>query len=189
MPTTDASFAHIDPAIIEAARHVKMLVLDVDGVLTDGGLYYDAEGRVMKRFDVQDGLGMSMLRRNGIRVAVITGQDSPAVAERMRVLRVEDYFAGFINKIHSLAEVMERRGLAREQVAYLGDDWVDIPALHRVGLPLAVANAQPEVKACARYVTTAHGGRGAVREVARLLLHAHGLLESLAAQWVDGPSI
>lgn len=188
MPTTDALFAHVEPAVIEAARFVTFLVLDVDGVLTDGGLYYDAEGRVTKRFDVQDGFGIGLLRKNGIRVAVITGQDSPAVAERMRILHIEDYYAGCVDKIHSLAEVIARHGFAREQTAYLGDDWIDIPAMRRVGFPMAVANAQPEVKVCARYVTRAHGGRGAVREAARLILYARGLLQQLAVQWMNGSS-
>ena len=186
MPHTDA-FAHIDPAVLEAAKAVSLLVLDVDGVLTDGGLYYDAEGHVLKRFDVQDGLGLTIAQKAGIAVAVITGQDSPAVEKRMRVLGVADYYAGRFNKIASFAHVMEQHGLAREQVAYLGDDWVDLAVMSRAGLPLAVANAQPEVKAVARYVTQARGGRGAVRETVRLLLHSRGLLASLADQWMDGP--
>ena len=186
MPNTDP-FARIDPAVLEAAKAISLLVLDVDGVLTDGGLYYDAQGNVLKRFDVQDGLGIGMARKAGITVAVITGQDSPAVEQRMRILGIEEYYAGRFNKLSSFADLMERHSLVREQVAYLGDDWVDLAVMSRAGLPLAVANAQPEVKAIARYVTQARGGRGAVREVVRLLLHSRGLLASLAAQWMDGP--
>ena len=164
---------------------VKLLILDVDGVLTDGGLYYDADGRVLKRFNVHDGLGIGLARRNGIHVAVITGQDSPAVAERVRVLGIEDYFAGFVDKRESYRAVRQKYGLAKEEVAFLGDDWVDLPVMHAVGAPLAVANAQPEVAAAALYVTRAHGGNGAVREAVRLIFYCKGRLEALYADWME----
>ncbi len=164
---------------------VKLLVLDVDGVLTDGGLYYDLQNQVMKRFDVQDGLGIKIAMKAGITVAVITGLVSKAVEARMNDLRIEDYHAGFLDKRACLNAIREKYGLEWCQVAYLGDDWVDLSVMSMVGLPLAVANAQPEVKKAAAYVTTAHGGRGAVREIIRLLLMSQGKYEAVLAAWSE----
>ena len=125
----------------ERAARIKLLVLDVDGVLTDGGLYYGPEGMALKRFDVQDGLGIKLAQAAGLVVAVISGLDSPAVAARMRELGVDDYHAGHRDKIPLLEDICARHGLGLEQAAFLGDDWVDAGALSRVGLPMAVANA------------------------------------------------
>jgi len=168
---------------IHAASDIRLLVLDVDGVLTDGGLYYDLQNQVMKRFDVQDGLGIRIAQQAGIRVAVITGLDSPAVACRIRDLGITDYYAGFLDKRSCLEELKEKYGLQWEQMAYLGDDWVDLSVMDMVGLSLAVANAQPEIKNIASYVTTAKGGQGAVREVIRHLLMAQGKYEAVLAAW------
>ena len=191
MPT-DANSQHgleIFAALSEETRKklaaVRLLILDVDGVLTDGGLYYDTEGKVSKRFNVHDGLGIGLAMRNDLRIAVITGQDSPAVAARVHVLGIEDYFPGFIDKRESYKKLREKYSLAKEEVAFLGDDWVDLPVLHAVGVPLAVANAQPEVLATALYVTKAHGGHGAVREAIRLIFHCKGQLETLYAAWME----
>ncbi len=178
-------FARIPEAVLTAARKVELLIVDVDGVMTDGGLYYDAAGGVIKRFHVHDGLGVALARRCGLKIAVITGQDSPAVAARMRDLKIEDYFPGFIDKRESYATVRERHGLLPEQVAYLGDDWVDLPVICQVGLPLAVADAQPEVKAAALHVTAAKGGHGAVREAICLILHSRRVLDSALAGWME----
>ncbi|MDR0338682.1 MAG: HAD hydrolase family protein [Desulfovibrio sp.] len=168
---------------IQAAVDIRLLVLDVDGVLTDGGLYYDLRNQVMKRFDVQDGLGIKIAQKAGIRVAVITGLDSDAVEARVRDLGIGDYFAGFLDKRACLEELKDRHSLQWEQMAYLGDDWVDLSVMDMVGLPLAVANAQPEVKKIAAYVTTARGGQGAVREIIRHLLMAQGKYEEVLAAW------
>lgn len=168
---------------VQAAADIRLLVLDVDGVLTDGGLYYDLQNQVMKRFDVQDGLGIKIAQKAGITVAVITGLDSPAVAARMRDLGITDYYAGYLDKRACLEELKERHKLQWEQMAYLGDDWVDLSVMDMVGLPLAVANAQPEVKTIANYVTMAKGGQGAVREIIRHLLMAQGKYEAVLAAW------
>ncbi|MDL2316110.1 HAD hydrolase family protein [Desulfovibrio sp. OttesenSCG-928-A18] len=168
---------------IQAAVDIRMLVLDVDGVLTDGGLYYDLQNQVMKRFDVQDGLGIKIAQRAGIGIAVITGLDSPAVAARVRDLGISDYYAGFLDKRACLEEIRARHNLQWEQMAYLGDDWVDLSVMDMVGLPMAVANAQPEVKNIANYITTAKGGQGAVREVIRHLLMAQGKYDAVLAAW------
>lgn len=168
---------------VQAALDIRLLVLDVDGVLTDGGLYYDLQNQVMKRFDVQDGLGIKIAQKAGIQVAVITGLDSPAVEARVRDLGITDYYAGYLDKRACLEELKARHQLQWEQMAYLGDDWVDLSVMDMVGLPLAVANAQPEVKNIASYVTTAKGGQGAVREIIRHLLMAQGKYEAVLAAW------
>lgn len=168
---------------IQAASDIRLLVLDVDGVLTDGGLYYDLQNQVMKRFDVQDGLGIKIAQKAGIQIAVITGLDSPAVAARVSDLGIKDYYAGYLDKRTCLEELKSRHHLQWEQMAYLGDDWVDLSVMDMVGLPLAVANAQPEVKNIASYVTMAKGGQGAVREVIRHLLIAQGKYEAVLAAW------
>ena len=168
---------------VQAAADICLLVLDVDGVLTDGGLYYDLRNQIMKRFDVQDGLGIKIAQGAGIRIAVITGLKSQAVEARIRDLGIEDYYAGFHDKRDSLEEIRQRYGLTWNQIAYLGDDWVDLSVMAKVGLPLAVANAQPEVKKIASYVTTARGGQGAVREIIRHLLMAQGKYDAVLAAW------
>lgn len=167
------------------ARSISLLVLDVDGVMTDGGLYYDDEGRVTKRFNVQDGLGIKLAQAAGITVAVITGLTSGAVEARIRSLGIQDYHAGFLHKSECIDGIRRKHNLEWSQVAYLGDDWVDFGPLKLVGLPMAVANAQPEVKALARYVTTANGGHGAVREAIRFLLAEQGLLDRMLESWPE----
>jgi 3-deoxy-D-manno-octulosonate 8-phosphate phosphatase (KDO 8-P phosphatase) len=168
---------------VQAAVKIRLLVLDVDGVLTDGGLYYDLQSQVMKRFDVQDGLGIKIAQQAGIIIAVITGLVSKAVEARMRDLGITDYYAGYQNKADCLEEIRLRHNLDWQHIAYLGDDWVDLSVMAMVGLPLAVANAQPEVKSIATYVTMARGGQGAVREVIRHLLMAQGKYEAVLSAW------
>lgn len=167
----------------DKAKKIRMLVLDVDGVLTDGGLYYDLQNQVMKRFNVQDGLGIKLALSSGIGVAVITGLVSPAVEKRINDLGITDYYAGFQDKRQCLKEIKDRHNLEWDEIAYLGDDWVDLAVMLQVGFPLAVANAQPEVKNIANYVTAACGGNGAVREVIRLLLMSQGKYEAVLKQW------
>lgn len=167
----------------QKAKKIRMLVLDVDGVLTDGGLYYDLQNQVMKRFNVQDGLGIKIALSSGIGVAVITGLISAAVEHRINDLGIKDYYAGYQNKQNCLAEIKERHNLDWDEIAYLGDDWVDLAVMMQVGFPMAVANAQPEVKHVAQYVTAARGGDGAVREIIRLILMAQGKYEAVLAQW------
>lgn len=169
----------------ERAAHIRLLVLDVDGVLTDGGLYYDHKGNVTKRFHVQDGLGIKLAQSAGLEVAVITGLDHPAVEKRVRELGIREYHAGKIHKGELLSAMCARLNLAPEQAAYLGDDWVDATIMQRVGLAMAVANAQPEILALAHWVTTRSGGQGAVREAVRFLLHCQGKLNGLWQRWSE----
>lgn len=171
--------------IRELASRIRLLVLDVDGVLTDGGLYYSDQGLAMKRFHVLDGIGIRLAREAGLEVAVISGMDSPCVAKRLEVLGVTEYHGGFDNKRTVLDGIRQRRGLDWEEIAYLGDDWVDLSPMRAVGLPVAVANAMPEVKDVARYVTEKAGGDGAVRELVDLLLDSQGLREAMLARWKE----
>jgi len=178
-------FAALSETVHDHIAKVKLLVLDLDGVLTDGGLYYGPDGNVAKRFNVQDGLGIEIAQSSGLlRFAVITGMDKPAVAARIRDLRIDDYFPGITDKRETCEIVRKRYGLAVEEVAFMGDDWIDIPVMARVGVPLAVGNAQPETKAAALYVTQAHGGNGAVREAVRLILYCKGQLNNVFAAWM-----
>jgi 3-deoxy-D-manno-octulosonate 8-phosphate phosphatase (KDO 8-P phosphatase) len=161
-----------------AARRVRLLGLDVDGVLTDNGVFIGpvAGERVeLKRFDIQDGLGMVLLRTAGLPVVWLSGRNSPATVLRAAELRVEEVLqvAG-PRKAAALGELLQRRGIGWEEVAFVGDDLADLPVLRRVGLPIAVANAVPDVKAAAAHVTKASGGYGAVREVVEALLRARG---------------
>ncbi len=156
------------------ARGVRLLVLDVDGVLTDGRLIYTAGGSETLAFHVQDGLGVKLLLKAGVRVALVTGRQSEMVARRARELGVADLFQGVEDKLPAYHALCEAAGLEGAQVAWMGDDLPDLPALRRAGLALAVPEAPAAVRAAAHYVTRRPGGRGAVREVAELLLRAQG---------------
>lgn len=176
--------AMIEP---ELARRVRLLAMDVDGVLTDNGIWIGpvAGERVeLKRFDIQDGLGLVLLRSLDLPVVWLSGRQSEATALRARELQVEEVLqvAG-PEKLPTLLQVLERRGLKWEDVAFIGDDLADLQVLRLVGLPIAVANAVAEVKAVATYVTRARGGHGAVREVVELLLKARGIWEEMLARY------
>ena len=160
------------------AARIKLFIMDVDGVLTNGHLYTlpIADGKMAetKGFDSQDGIGLQWLSWYGIKTGVISGRLSPATEERARQTKMTYVYQGHIEKIPILEEIMKDAGVSKEEVAYAGDDLTDIVVMRRVGLAVAVANARPEVKRAAHYITTAVGGSGAVREVVELLLHAQG---------------
>lgn len=161
------------------AKSVRLVVLDVDGVLTDAGVYLgeDADGspREWKRFDIQDGLGLRLLRESGVTVALVSGRVSPATSIRARELGIEEcHQDGGARKLPIVEGMLDRYGLDWSQVAMLADDLPDLPLLRRVGLPVAVRNAVPEVHRAARWATRRRGGHGAVREFARALLTARG---------------
>lgn len=160
------------PAVEERAARVQLAVFDVDGVFTDGRLYYGARGEQLKAFHVRDGHGIKLLLRHGVRVAVISGRRSPAVALRMRELGIRHLFQGRDDKLAVLQKLLQQFKLAWNQVACVGDDLVDLPLFESAGLAVAVADAQPEVRARAHHVTRTRGGEGAVREVCDLLLTA-----------------
>ena len=162
--------------ILHRAARVKLLLMDVDGVLTDCKLYYvpDAQGRMVetKGFDAQDGIALQWLNWKGIKTGVISGRESPATVERARQVKMDYVYQGHIEKIPILEEILAKAQIDRSEVAYAGDDLTDLVILRRVGLGIATANARAEVKRAAHYVTEARGGWGAIREVAELLLKA-----------------
>jgi len=157
---------------VTPAAEIALLVLDVDGVLTDGRLWYGDEGEALKAFHVRDGVGIKALLAAGIGVAVISGRSSPAVAARMRELGVADVAQGVADKAPALAALLERRTFDARRVACLVDDTPDLGLMSAVGLPAAVADAHPAVLAAAGHVTRAAGGQGAVREFCDFLLAA-----------------
>jgi 3-deoxy-D-manno-octulosonate 8-phosphate phosphatase (KDO 8-P phosphatase) len=166
------------------AAAIRLAVFDVDGVLTDGGLLLGPAGEEYKVFHVHDGLGLVMLRESGFKVAVISSRSAPVVAERMAALGIEHVFQGRDDKRAVLLELAERLGVEPADVAYVGDDLADLPAMAAAGLPIAVADAHPRVRERAQWVTRKPGGRGAVREVCEMLLEAQQLLEARIARWL-----
>ena len=158
----------------ELAAGIELVVFDVDGVFTDGRLYYGAEGETLKVFHVHDGQGIKRLLKAGVQVAVISGRDSAAVSRRMQELGVAHLFQGDEDKLPIFDRLLKKLGLDAKQVACVGDDLPDLPLLQRAGLAIAVANAQPVVLVKAQMVTRARGGEGAVREVCDLILDARG---------------
>ncbi|MDE2091042.1 MAG: HAD-IIIA family hydrolase [Gammaproteobacteria bacterium] len=160
------------PEIRELAARVQLVVFDVDGVFTDGRLYYGADGETLKCFHVRDGHGIKSLLQQGVQVAVISGRSSKAVTRRMQELGIRHVFQGDDDKRPLLEQLQKKLGVAPEQTACVGDDLADLPLMQAAGLAIAVADAQPEVRAQAQWCTRAAGGQGAVREVCDLILAA-----------------
>lgn len=171
--------------ITEKARAVRLLVLDVDGVLTDGRLYFSEDGQELKTFDTQDGHGIKMLQQAGILCAIITGRNTQLVARRAANLGIKHLLQGREDKGIALSALSQELAIPLDEIAYVGDDWPDLPAIRAAGLGVAVANAHQEVRRHADLVTTARGGRGAVREVCDLILEAQGLYEQALAPYLD----
>jgi 3-deoxy-D-manno-octulosonate 8-phosphate phosphatase (KDO 8-P phosphatase) len=176
--------ADYPPEVQERGRGIRLLILDVDGVLTDGGLYFGPQGEALKVFHVRDGHGVKMLQKAGIEVAVLSGRHSDAAYHRARELGISRFYEGLRDKVSVMEEITAAMQIGAEAVAAVGDDLVDIPHMRRAGLAVAVADAAPEVKAAAHWVTRLPGGRGAVREVCDLLLQAQGKWEEVVRQWV-----
>jgi 3-deoxy-D-manno-octulosonate 8-phosphate phosphatase (KDO 8-P phosphatase) len=156
------------------ARRVRLLVLDVDGVLTDGRMILSERGDELKAFHTHDGMGINLAKRCGITVALVTGEKSPIAQARGAKLGVDEVVLGARRKGETVAELMTRYGRRASEVAFMGDDILDLPALQRVGLAVAPANAVPEVRAAVHFVTRAAGGAGAVRECVEQILRAQG---------------
>jgi 3-deoxy-D-manno-octulosonate 8-phosphate phosphatase (KDO 8-P phosphatase) len=170
------------------AARIRALVLDVDGVMTDGSLVYGADGEAQKTFHVKDGLGIRLLRTAGIEVGVISAKRSAPLLARLRDLRIDRAELGRDDKRSALDELASALGVSCDEIAYAGDDLLDIPVLERVGLSIAVSDAHPRVRAKAAWVTHAPGGRGAVREIADDLLDARGELDAVCARLFAGPT-
>ncbi len=160
--------------IEKLAKNVKLLILDVDGVLTDNGLYLDDKGIESKRFNVVDGMGIWLAHKAGIKVALISGRPSRATKIRATQLKIKHVSLAQTDKIKAYQKLKRSLRVKDDQVAYMGDDLLDVPVLRRVGLPICVKNANPRVKRFAKMVTKTKGGDGAVREVVEMLLKARG---------------
>jgi len=169
----------------ERAQFIRLLLLDVDGVLTDGRLYFDAKGEALKVFHVRDGHGIKMAQQAGIEVAMLSGRRSDAAFHRAKELGVNRFYEGLRDKVAVLEELLAALHLDPRQVAMVADELVDLPVMTRVGLAVAVADAVPEVKAAAHWVTPLPGGRGAVRQVCDLLLQAQGQWDRITAVWLE----
>ena len=163
-------------SVYEKAKKIRLVIFDVDGVLTDGMLYLTDSGEEIKAFNARDGHGMKMLRESGVELAIITGRASRCVEQRAGNLGIELLFQGATDKARVYADLLAARKLDAGATAYMGDDLIDLPVLRRCGLALTVPDAPLAVKQHADYVTRAHGGRGAAREACELIMHAQGTL-------------
>ena len=176
--------------VLALAGKIQLLLMDVDGVLTNGRLYNvpNPEGKMVetKGFDSQDGIGLQWLSWKGTKTGVISGRLSPATEERARQCKMAYIYQGHIEKIPILQEILADAKIDASQVAYIGDDFTDIVIMRRVGLAIATANAREEVKRAAHYVTRTVGGEGAVREVVELLLKARGLWQEILDHYEVG---
>lgn len=170
----------------QLAGDLKFLLLDVDGVMTDGGLIYTGEDGESKRFNVQDGMGISMARMAGLKIGIVTSRKSAAVSRRAAELNVEEAFQGIANKPDILPVLAEKYHVYPKEMAYIGDDIQDISIMDRVGMPIAVQNARPAVKEHSLYVTRVCGGHGAVREAVEWLLDLRGDTDRVYLQVTKG---
>lgn len=178
MPAADP-----DDALARAAR-VRLMIFDVDGILTDGSLLYGADGETIKRFNVLDGHGIKLLQRGGIATAIISARSSPIVQRRAADLSIEHVAQGVHDKHSAFAQLCAATGVSPADCGFIGDDWLDLPVLGRVGFAASVPNAHVEVRARVHYVTQAEGGRGAAREVCDLILRAQGKYEAALASYL-----
>jgi 3-deoxy-D-manno-octulosonate 8-phosphate phosphatase (KDO 8-P phosphatase) len=161
-------------SVARRTRRIRMVLLDVDGVLTDGGLYYTAEGHELKRFHAHDGYGIQRGRESGLTFGIISGRTTPIVEARARVLKIEDVIQGAEDKVAAMREIQRRTGFEDDEFAFIGDDLFDIPLLKTVGLSAAPPNALPEVRRSVHYVTRTAGGEGAVRDFIDFILDRRG---------------
>ncbi|MFW5443314.1 MAG: 3-deoxy-manno-octulosonate-8-phosphatase KdsC [Methylococcaceae bacterium] len=171
--------------IIEKAKKLKLLILDVDGVLTDGRLFFDDNGKEYKCFHARDGHGIKLLRQTGVEVAVISGRKSNSVALRMKSLGIEYVYQGHENKIAAFNEIIQALSIEPEQAAHVGDDLLDLPIMTRVGLSIAVKDANYAVKDYADWCTQTPGGLGAVREVCDYIMQAQGSFDSVLKSYMQ----
>ena len=164
----------LNNSIIERAKKIKVLVLDIDGVMTDGRIIYSIYGDELKFFDVQDGFGITLLNRANIKSVIITAKKSRIVKLRARDMKVAKAYQGYIDKVKAFNKLLRKFRVSPEEVCFIGDDLIDIPVLRRAGFAVAVPNAVDEVKQSAHHITSKTGGRGAVREICDLILKAKG---------------
>ena len=177
--------AKISQPLLAKAKDIKLLLLDVDGVLTDGTFIYSHDGQESKSFHTQDGLGLRLLREAGVKIGIITARKSAAVARRGEELKVDFLCQGARNKLDAYKEIIKSSGLKPFEISYMGDDWLDLVILKRVGLSAAPANAVEEIIELVNYTTELPGGHGAVREICDLIITAKGLKNRLFQQYMN----
>jgi 3-deoxy-D-manno-octulosonate 8-phosphate phosphatase (KDO 8-P phosphatase) len=173
----------IELEVMQRAARVKIMIFDVDGVLTDGSLTYNADGEITKTFFVLDGLGIQLLNRSGVKTAIISARNSPIVVKRAADLGITHVFQGQHDKRFAFTDLLGRTGLTPEQCGYIGDDVIDLPLLTRVGFAVTVPTGHPDVAQYAHYMTKNPGGRGAVREVCDMVMRAQGTYEQALAPY------
>jgi len=171
--------------VLEKASRIRLVIFDVDGVLTDGNLYLGNNGEELKTFNIKDGLGIKLLMQSGVDVGVITGRSSKLVAQRMESLGVKHVYQGQHEKLPAYHDLLATLGLESEQVAYVGDDLIDLPLMRRAGFAVAVQDAHSLVRQHAHWQTPSAGGRGAAREVCELLMKAQGTLDEAYRAYLE----
>ena len=174
---------HIPNSVIAAAKKIKLLLLDVDGVLTDGRLYYGNSGEEMKAFNIQDGLGIKLLQRGDIQVGIITGRVSSLLQRRADELSINPVVQGREDKLTALNELLQTMDVQMDEIAFMGDDLPDLAVICRVGLGITPANGSVTLAELAHWQTSKHGGQGAVREAAEMILEAQGKLQPILASF------
>jgi 3-deoxy-D-manno-octulosonate 8-phosphate phosphatase (KDO 8-P phosphatase) len=178
------SVPRIRPEAAEKAKRVRLFLVDVDGVLTDGGIVYDNEGREIKRFHVRDGHGIKLIQRAGVEVGIISGRASMAVTVRAKELGISLVYQGVSDKVAAWREISADKGIPSGEAAYVGDDIVDVPLMREVGFAAAVADAESYVREAADYVSARPGGEGAVREIIEFVLRSSGAWEKVASRYL-----
>ncbi len=174
----------LDPAVVERARHVRVLLLDFDGVLTDGRIVVGPGGLDVRVFHARDGFGIHLARAAGLDLGIVSGRTSQVLADRAAELGIREVYQGVRDKAALVDTIAGRLGAARDEVCFMGDDLIDLPAMRRAGFAVAPADAVPEARGAAHYVTEQPGGRGAVRELVEVLLHASGKLDAVVAPFL-----
>lgn len=175
----------MDHGILERAKRVKLLILDIDGVMTDGRIIYSIYGEELKFFDVSDGFGITLLNRAGIKSVIITAKKSRIVKLRGRDLKIAKTYQGYADKLMALDKILRRFKIAADDICFIGDDLIDLPVLKRVGFAVAVPNAVQEVKEKAHFITSRQGGRGAVREICDMILKSQGKWELATGRYFE----
>ncbi len=170
----------------ERAKKIKLAIFDVDGVLTDGSFMVGDDGQQYKSFYTKDGQGLRMLQDSGITVGIITGRTSNVVAIRMQELGIEHVYQGQRDKVGAFEDMLAKAGVSKDEVTYVGDDVIDLPVMRRVGLSIAVRDAEPVVKQYAHWITSRHGGKGAVRDVCEFIMQQQDTLDAALHKYLHG---
>lgn len=178
-------FAHLSPDIIQRAQSIKLLIMDVDGVLSNGQLFINSTGEIIKAFHTLDGHGIKMLQKTGVATAIITARNDGAVQARAEALGITYYFKGVHDKKQAFTQLCQQAGIQAEHCAFIGDDVIDLPVMIRCGLPVAVHNAHDFVKQYACYTTQKQGGFGAVRELCDLIMHSQNTLHAALQEYIQ----